>query len=188
MARLSTVGVGCSSRQNRAFPFYDAVVSNWEGPEGAFGLPDINDQHVVAAALTGGAARRSCCSRRGESYDPHRHFATRQELAAVVYEDNVVQIEQRAAELTDVPDGILQLFDLLEDMQIENRSFAAELADADIDWFTALVVRTEAAFEALLAPARKSRLIRFRCHHGLMGEHRRRFYYQRCAVRHVNCA
>jgi PIN domain len=35
--------------------FNDALVTNWESLEGTFGLPEPNDEHVVAAALTGGA-------------------------------------------------------------------------------------------------------------------------------------
>ncbi len=35
--------------------FNDAMVANWEGLEGTFGLPDVDDEHVVAAALVGGA-------------------------------------------------------------------------------------------------------------------------------------
>lgn len=35
--------------------FDDAVVVNWESLEGTFGLPDVDDEHVVAAALVGGA-------------------------------------------------------------------------------------------------------------------------------------
>ena len=35
--------------------FDDAIVMNWESLEGTFGLPDIDDEHVVAAALVGGA-------------------------------------------------------------------------------------------------------------------------------------
>lgn len=35
--------------------FNDAVVANWESLEGTFGLPDVDDEHVVAAALVGGA-------------------------------------------------------------------------------------------------------------------------------------
>ncbi len=35
--------------------FNDAVVVHWESLEGAFGLPDVDDEHVVAAALVGGA-------------------------------------------------------------------------------------------------------------------------------------
>jgi len=35
--------------------FDDAIVVSWESLEGTFGLPDIDDEHVVAAALVGGA-------------------------------------------------------------------------------------------------------------------------------------
>lgn len=35
--------------------FSDSTVHGWEGLEGTFGLPDSDDEHVVAAAVVGGA-------------------------------------------------------------------------------------------------------------------------------------
>ena len=35
--------------------FEDSIVHGWEGLEGTYGLPDPDDEHVLAAAVVGGA-------------------------------------------------------------------------------------------------------------------------------------
>lgn len=52
--------VGASARADHLIEqmranFDDALVTGWEGLEGSYGLPDPDDEHVVAAAVIGGA-------------------------------------------------------------------------------------------------------------------------------------
>ena len=46
--------------------FDDAEVEGWEGLEGVYNLPDPDDEHLVAAAVVGGAGVivRVCCTFR----------------------------------------------------------------------------------------------------------------------------
>ncbi|MFJ2113142.1 MULTISPECIES: TetR/AcrR family transcriptional regulator [unclassified Streptomyces] len=90
----------------------------------------------------------------------YRNFATRQELAAQVFEDNVARIEQHAAALGERPDGIVSLFDFVLDMQRDNRSLARVLTgDADIAWLAGLSARTVAAFRPHLARGSEAGLV-----------------------------
>ncbi|WP_329213912.1 TetR/AcrR family transcriptional regulator [Streptomyces sp. NBC_01485] len=84
----------------------------------------------------------------------YRNFATRQELVATVYEDNVARIEQHAAGLGERPDGVVRLLDFVLDQQRDNRSLAHALSGADVEWLTGLSVRTVAAFRPHLERGR----------------------------------
>ncbi|AMW13888.1 hypothetical protein A4E84_32955 [Streptomyces qaidamensis] len=85
----------------------------------------------------------------------YRNFATREELAATVFEDSVVQIEDRAAALRGKAQGAAELFDFVLDMHARNRGIVHVLAGADVAWFTHLATRTTEAFEPLLARGRE---------------------------------
>jgi AcrR family transcriptional regulator len=89
----------------------------------------------------------------------YRNFATREELAATVFEDNVALIERRADELRGRADGALVLFDLVLEMQQSDRSLTRVLAGAEITWFTGLSARTAAAFEPLVEEGRDAGLV-----------------------------
>jgi len=89
----------------------------------------------------------------------YRHFATREDLALVIFEDNVARIEEEGARLRGEPDGLRKLVDFIFDMQFENRSMWVVLAGADLEWLTALNARTVAAVSALAEKARAENLL-----------------------------
>jgi AcrR family transcriptional regulator len=90
----------------------------------------------------------------------YRNFATREELAATVFEDNVGMIEERSAELGDRADGIVQLFDFVLTMQRDNRSLVRVLSGTHLAWLTGLSNRTMAAFEPHLERGRQAGIVR----------------------------
>jgi AcrR family transcriptional regulator len=52
----------------------------------------------------------------------YRHFRTREELAATVFEDNVAAIEERARQFRDRDDGIVALLDYVLDLLERGRT------------------------------------------------------------------
>ena len=61
--KLRQRGVGSGDAEARAArliasmraAFADSEVAGWQALEGTFGLPDVDDEHVIAAAVLGGA-------------------------------------------------------------------------------------------------------------------------------------
>ena len=90
----------------------------------------------------------------------YRNFTTREELAAVVYEENVDRIVARAADLVGDDGGVIHLLDFVLDLHTEDKSLARMLWNADIHWFEALSARTEAAFAPLLEAGLRSGVVR----------------------------
>lgn len=86
----------------------------------------------------------------------YRHFPTREDLAMVVYEQNVALIEARSRELRDSDLGVVELFDFVLDSQRNSRSLAQVLSGADLGWLTGLSARTGDAFRPLLERGARS--------------------------------
>lgn len=90
----------------------------------------------------------------------YRNFATREELALTVYEDNVVQIEERAALLRDRPDGVVELFDFVVGMLQGYRNLAPMISGpVTAGVLTVLAARTEAAFAPLIERGRMAGVV-----------------------------
>lgn len=80
----------------------------------------------------------------------HRNFATREELAAAVYEDNVLLHEQEARSVLGQPDGIVTLYDQVLASAVRHRGFTRILSGSDTQWFAELSGRVIAAFALLM--------------------------------------
>lgn len=90
-----------------------------------------------------------------------RHFPTRQDLAAAVYEENVGMIERRSAELADRPSGILKLTDFVWTMSAENENLLDYfIRVGEQDWLTALGDRVQATFAPHLDAGRAAGVVR----------------------------
>lgn len=75
--------------------FSDSTVHGWEGLEGTFGLPDSDDEHVVAAAVVGGA---EVIVTENLKHFPAELMPTRIEvLGAAEFARNTVDLSPRGA-------------------------------------------------------------------------------------------
>ncbi|MEL7975241.1 helix-turn-helix domain-containing protein [Isoptericola sp. F-RaC21] len=88
----------------------------------------------------------------------HRHFASREALASAVLEENVADLEARAAALADTDDGAVVLFHHTLDVQAALPSFAL-VTLSDSPALGELARRTAAAFEPLLARGRAAGVV-----------------------------
>ena len=73
----------------------DSIVLGWEPLEGTFGLPDPNDEHVVAAAVIGGA--EVIVTQNLRDFPPQRLPADLEVLNAAVFARNTVDLSPRGA-------------------------------------------------------------------------------------------
>jgi len=89
----------------------------------------------------------------------HRHFANRDELAAVLFQENVADIEAAAARASASPDGLSDLFHFTLQLQLGVPGFARILSRSDVGGFSSLAERVAAAFSACLPGAERSGLL-----------------------------
>lgn len=94
----------------------------------------------------------------------HRHFANREDLALAVLRDNVADIEQRASSLADVPDGAVQLYHYLLDVQLDVPWLAQMISQGPREGRSTratseLSDRTLAALEPLVEAAHREGLL-----------------------------
>lgn len=84
----------------------------------------------------------------------HRHFASREELATAVMQQNVADIEARAVALADVDDGAVRLYHYLLDVQLEAPWLSRVVAHSDRAGVGDLARRTAEALAPLVEQAR----------------------------------
>lgn len=91
----------------------------------------------------------------------YRNFATRDDLVAVILDENVTLIEQRSQELLAEgdDDAIITLFDFVFEKTRDDRSFTPTISTANLGWLTSLSERTVAAFHPLLEKGHKAGIV-----------------------------
>jgi AcrR family transcriptional regulator len=90
----------------------------------------------------------------------YRNFATREQLAAAVFEDNVLRHEEHARSLAGRPDGIVVFYDSVLRSTAEHLGITRVMMGAGFEEYRDISDRTIAAFESLLGPGRDAGIVR----------------------------
>ena len=90
----------------------------------------------------------------------YRNFASRQELAAEIYARDVAKIEARAAKVRHDERGIVDLFDYVLGMMMDDRSLFHVVLNPEMEWYQELVSRMGAAFKPLVSAGTEAGIVR----------------------------
>lgn len=90
----------------------------------------------------------------------HRHFASRADLLAEIWADDVADTEADAARFAEHPDAFVRLFDATIAQQIDRRSIHPDAAQIESPGIVALAARFVAAVESTIAVSRAAGVLR----------------------------
>ena len=89
----------------------------------------------------------------------YRNFASRQDLAKEIYARDVAKIEARAAKVRGSAHGIVDLFDFVLGMMMDDRSLFHVVLNPDMEWYQELVDRMSAAFKPLVRSGKDAGIV-----------------------------
>jgi AcrR family transcriptional regulator len=90
----------------------------------------------------------------------YRNFATRQDLATEIYARDVTTIEAFAAKVRGSAQGIVELFDLVLGMMMDDRSLFHVVLNPEMEWYQELVERLTAVFEPFVQKGKAAGIVR----------------------------
>ncbi|MGQ7296976.1 TetR/AcrR family transcriptional regulator [Quadrisphaera sp. KR29] len=90
----------------------------------------------------------------------YRNFASREELASVIYAEGMVAVEAKASAVADEPLGALALVDFVLQLQIDHRVTAPALTPAGDGHYADYAERTQQALRPAVAMAMTHQVLR----------------------------
>ena len=90
----------------------------------------------------------------------YRNFTSRQELAAEIYERDVAKIEARSAKVRGDEHGIVDLFNFVLGMMMDDRSLFHVVLSPDMAWYQEHVSRMAATFKPLVKSGKAAGIVR----------------------------
>ena len=85
-----------------------------------------------------------------------RHFRSREDLVAALWEADVLEIEELSAAVAGAPDGLLRVFDAVVGRQVDRRAVRPTMSQIEQGKLVDLVARLAAAIGRTLPSARRA--------------------------------